>query len=86
MVDPTPADLVFVHLRLCPFPTINQEKLIIEGDHLGRRMAVKGGNSRIVSKNRNREHRLVLGMINRAGSPAFVCLLKNNTKSNRKRI
>ena len=42
VVDSTPADLVLVHLGLCSLPTVHQEKLIVEGDYLGRRMTVKG--------------------------------------------
>ncbi len=39
MVDPASPDLVFVHLRLGAFSAINQEKMIVEGDHLGSRDA-----------------------------------------------
>jgi hypothetical protein len=42
MIDTTSPDLVFVHLRLGAFATVYQEKMIVERDHLGRRMPVKG--------------------------------------------
>jgi hypothetical protein len=72
MVDPAAPDLVLIHLRLCTFPAINQEKMVVEGDHLGRGMPVKSWYGRIISKYGYREHRQDLGMINRAGNPSFM--------------
>ena len=44
MVNTAAADLVFVHLRLGAFPAINEEKMVVECDHLGRRMPVESRN------------------------------------------
>ena len=87
MVDPATADLVFVHLRLGAFTAIDEEKMVIQGDHLGGRMPVKSRYGRIISKYGYCEHRQVLGMINRVPETLFSeYWMKNNTKSNRKRI
>jgi len=71
MVDPASADFVFIHLCLGAFPAINQEKMVIQGDHLGSRVPVEGRDGRIISKYGYREHRYNLGMINQTGSGDF---------------
>ena len=57
MIDPAAPDLVLIHLRLGPFPTIYQEKMIVEGDHLGSWMPVESRYGRIISKYGDCEHR-----------------------------
>lgn len=49
VVDPAAADLVFAHLHLCTLTAIHQEKLVVHGNYLRRRMPVKSRNSRIIS-------------------------------------
>ena len=71
MVDPAAPDLVFVHLSLGAFPAIDEEKMIIQGNHLGGRMPVKSRYGRIISKYGYCEHRQVLGMINRVPELCF---------------
>ena len=44
MVDPAAPDLILVHLRLGAFPAIYQEKMVVKGNHLGRRMPVESRN------------------------------------------
>ena len=68
MIDTAAPDLVFIHLGLGAFPAIDQEKMIVQGDHLGRGMTVEGRDGRIISKYSYREHRQDLGKINRFGT------------------
>ncbi len=63
MIYPASTDLVLIHLRLRPFPAIDQEKMVIERNHLGCWVPVESRYSRIISKYCNREHRWDLGMI-----------------------
>ena len=86
MVDPASADFVLVHLRLCAFTAVDQKKMIIQGHYLGRRVAVKRRYGRVISEYGNCEHLRDLGMINRSGVFFSGYPVKNNTKSNRKRI
>jgi hypothetical protein len=67
MIDTAAPDFVFIHLGLRAFPAIDQEKVIIQGDDLGRGMTVKGRDGRIISKYGYREHRQDLGKINQFG-------------------
>src|SRR5450755_4582578 len=67
MIDPASPDFVLIHLCLGTLPAIHEEKVIVKGDHLGRRMPVECRNSRVISKYGYREHCRDLFMINRAG-------------------
>jgi hypothetical protein len=72
MVDPAAPDLVLIHLCLCAFPAINEEKMVIEGNHLRCGVPVESWYGRIISKYGYREHRQDLGMINRVGNLSFL--------------
>jgi hypothetical protein len=72
MINAASPDFVLVHLRLGALPAIYQEKMVVEGDHLGRRVPVKSRDGRIISKYGYREHREDLGMIDRAGDISFM--------------
>jgi hypothetical protein len=61
MIDTASPDFVFIHLGLGSFSAINEEKVVIQGDHLGRGMPVKSRYSRIISENCYREHSMDLG-------------------------
>jgi hypothetical protein len=86
MIDSATPDLIFIHLGLRAFPAIDQEKVIVQGDNLGRGMTVEGRDGRIISKYSYREHRQDLGKINQFETFISCYWLKNNTKSNRNRI
>jgi hypothetical protein len=73
MVDPAASDFVLIHLSLCSFSTVNKEKMIIQGNHLGGGVPVKGRNGRVVSKYGDCEHRCFLGMIR--GPGPFLLIL-----------
>lgn len=49
MIDLTPPDLVFRHLQLGAFPTIDQEKIILGLQHLCCGVPAKSWYGRIVS-------------------------------------
>ena len=72
MVDPAAPDFIFIHLSLSSFSAINEEKMVVEGDHLGCGMPVESWYGRIISKYGYREHRQDLGMINRVGNLSFL--------------
>ena len=70
MIYPASPDLVLIHLCLRAFPAIDQEKMVIQRNHLGCWVPVESRYGRIISKYGYREHRWVLGMINGLG-PKF---------------
>jgi len=87
MVNAAAPDLVFIHLRLGPFPAIHQKKMIVQRDHLGGGMPVEGRDGRIVSEDGYCEHIVVLNMTNWVvRTPFSIYQVKNNTKSNRNGI
>ena len=53
----------------------SKEKMVIEGDDLGRRMTVESRYGRIISKYGYREHEQDLGMINGAGNDFSFLIL-----------
>jgi hypothetical protein len=53
-------DFVLGHLHLGAFTAINQEKVLIQGNHLCRGMPVKCRKGRVVAQNRNSHHSLIV--------------------------
>jgi hypothetical protein len=49
VVYPATPDLIFVHLCLGAFSAINEEQMIIQGNHLGSRVPVESRYGRIIS-------------------------------------
>jgi len=49
VIDLAAADLVFRHLHLCSFPAVNEEKMFVHCNHLGRRMTVESRESGIIA-------------------------------------
>lgn len=58
VLDTTSSDFVPAQLHLSALSTVDQEKLVIPMQHLGRWMAVEGGNGRVVAQDGKAVHML----------------------------